>query len=338
MEEQSAVRAREKWVDNVKAFACILVVSGHFFQSVMRANILPWNDLNLWFNTTIYYFHVQLFFLCSGYLYQKYSRVNSFKSWKKNVAKKALALGVPYVTFTTVTWVLKTLFSGSVNGPIGELGDTLLLHPTTPYWYLYALFFIFLVTPTFTDVKMGAVGLAVAIAAKAFVLVRGGTGIYAVSTVLTNEIWFVLGMSICVFDVRLRGKKLQGTVIGLLFLVLSIAVYKADIQSPRVSFVLGLMACAAVVLLAADLDKKAGKATDLFAKYAMPIFLMHTLFAAPLRVLLLKAGVTNAAVHIVLGIGICFAGPIAAAWIMEKTKWLEFFLYPNKLLGKTKPR
>ena len=119
MSEKTAVKTREKWVDDVKVIACILVVLGHFFQSMTKANILPENDLYKWFNTTIYYFHVPLFFICSGYLYQKYSRVNGFKSWKKNVTKKALALGMPYVTFLTATWVLKTVFSGSVNDQIG---------------------------------------------------------------------------------------------------------------------------------------------------------------------------------------------------------------------------
>ena len=174
MSEKTAVKTREKWVDDVKVIACILVVLGHFFQSMTKANILPANDLYKWFNTTIYYFHVPLFFMCSGYLYQKYSKVNDFRSWKKNVAKKALALGVPYVTFSTATWVLKTVFSSSVNDQIGGLGDTLLLHPTSPYWYLYALFFIFLITPTFSTVKMAVVGLAIAALAKAFILTGGG--------------------------------------------------------------------------------------------------------------------------------------------------------------------
>ena len=104
MSEKTAVRTREKWVDDVKVIACILVVLGHFFQSMTKASILPENDLYEWFETTIYYFHVPLFFICSGYLYQKYSKVNGVSSWCKNVAKKALALGVPYVTFTTATW------------------------------------------------------------------------------------------------------------------------------------------------------------------------------------------------------------------------------------------
>ena len=178
MNKQIAVKTREKCVDDIKVIACILVVLGHFFQSMTKASIMPENDLYKWFNTTIYYFHVPLFFICSGYLYQKYSKVNSVDGWYRNVAKKAVALGVPYVTFSTATWVLKKVFSSSVNDQVGGLGNTLLFHPASPYWYLYALFFIFLVTPTFSTVKMTAVGLAVAIAAKAYILTGGGVQKY----------------------------------------------------------------------------------------------------------------------------------------------------------------
>lgn len=333
MDKKTAVRTREKWIDDVKVIACILVVLGHFFQSMTKASILPENDLYEWFETTIYYFHVPLFFICSGYLYQKYSKVNGVSSWCKNVAKKALALGVPYATFTTVTWVLKKMFSSSVNDQIGGLGDTLLLHPTAPYWYLYALFFIFLVTPTFSSVKAAAVGLVIAIVAKGLIL-TGGDSVYAVSTVLSNEIWFVLGMSICVFDVQLKGRKVQGTICGLLFMILSIAVYTAEISGSAISFSMGLLACVAVILIVAGFEEKFGRGMDVLAKYTMPIFLMHTLFAASLRSVLIKIGIENAVIHVVLGLVISFAGPIIAAWIMKKTKWLEFFLYPNKFIRK----
>lgn len=332
MSEKTAGRTREKWVDDVKVIACILVVLGHFFQSMTKANILPENDLYGWFNTTIYYFHVPLFFICSGYLYQMYSKVNSVGSWCKNVAKKALALGVPYATFTTATWVLKKVFSSSVNDQIGGLGNTLLLHPTAPYWYLYALFFIFLVTPTFSSVKSAAVGLIVALAAKVLILTGGGYSVYAVSTVLSNEIWFVIGMSICSFNVQLKGRKIQGTIFGLLFVILSIVVYTAKISGSAISFAIGLLACVAVIMMVAGFEEKFGRGMKLLAKYTMPIFLMHTLFAAPLRSILMKIGIENAVIHVVLGLVISFAGPIIAAWIMKKTKWLEFFLYPNKFV------
>lgn len=334
MSEKTAVRTREKWVDDVKVIACILVVLGHFFQSMTKANILSENDLYEWFNTTIYYFHVPLFFICSGYLYQKYSEVNSIGSWCKNVAKKALALGVPYVTFSTATWLLKMVFADSVNKQADGLFSTLVVNPSAPYWYLYALLFIFLVTPTLSSMKVASVVLMIALVAKTLILTGGGTSIYAVSTVLSNEIWFVLGMSICAFNVRLKGRKVQGTILGLLFIILSIVVYTAKIQSGVIAFVMGVLACVAVILMVADFEEKFGKGMDLLAKYTMPIFLMHTLFAAPTRSVLLKMGVTNAVVHIVMGLGISLSGPIIAAWIMKKTKWLEFFLYPNKALKR----
>ena len=336
MNKQIAVRTREKWVDDVKVIACILVVLGHFFQSMTKANILPENDLYKWFNTTIYYFHVPLFFICSGYLYQKYSRVNSVGSWRRNVAKKILALGVPYVTFSTATWVLKKVFSSSVNDQIGGLGDTLLFHPASPYWYLYALFFIFILTPTFKSVKMAVGGLVVAIAMKTIVLSGGwggvAYGVYAVSTVLSNGIWFVLGMSVCAFNVQLKGRKVQGTICGLLFMILSVVVYKAEISGGVIPFAMGLLACVAVILMVAGGERRFGRGMDFLAKYTMPIFLMHTLFAAPMRSVLLKLGIGSSVIHVVLGLGISFVGPIIATWIMKKTKWLEFFLYPNKFV------
>ena len=332
MSSQVAARTREKWVDDVKVIACILVVVGHFFQSMVKANILPDSGLYEWFITTVYYFHVPLFFICSGYLYQKYSKVNSVGSWRRNVAKKTLALGVPYVTFSTAAWILKKAFSSSVNSQIGGLGDTLLFHPALSYWYLYALFFIFLLTPTFKSVKMAVGGLIVAIAMKTIALSGGGYGVYAVSKVLSNEIWFVLGMSICAFNVQLKGRKVQGTICGLLFMILSVVVYKAEISGSVIPFAMGLLACVAVILMIAGGERRFGRGMDFLAKYTMPIFLMHTLFAAPMRSVLLKLCIGSSVIHVVLGLGISFVGPIIAAWIMKKTKWLEFFLYPNKFV------
>ena len=47
----------------MKAIACIFVVLGHFFQSMVRSGVLSDSDICQWFNTTIYDFHVPLFYL-----------------------------------------------------------------------------------------------------------------------------------------------------------------------------------------------------------------------------------------------------------------------------------
>lgn len=169
------VKQREIWVDNVKVIACVLVVLGHFFQSMIKSKVIPANSLYRWFNQTIYYFHVPLFFICSGFLYQKLSKVEDAHSWGKSILKKALSLGIPYFTFSFATWLLKTIFSGETNEKIGGLGDTLFFHPMSPYWYLYALFFLFLLTPTFRNKVMAWIGLIVAVSLKiSESCVRGG--------------------------------------------------------------------------------------------------------------------------------------------------------------------
>ena len=74
--------------------------------------------------------------------------MNSVGAWWFNVRKKAISLGVPYLVFTLLTLVMKA-FAGNLanSAEIGPL-QTLLFHPTAPYWFLYTLFFVFLITPT----------------------------------------------------------------------------------------------------------------------------------------------------------------------------------------------
>ena len=95
MSDQTVVRTREKWVDDVKVIACILVVLGHFFQSMTNANILPENDLYKWFNTTIYYFHVPL-----RSVLLKIGITNA-------VIHVIMGLGISFVGPTVAAWIMK---------------------------------------------------------------------------------------------------------------------------------------------------------------------------------------------------------------------------------------
>lgn len=328
---------RERWVDDVKVIACIFVVLGHFFQSMVKADILPVNDLYMWFNQTIYFFHVPLFFICSGYLYQKLSCVDSFASWKKNIVRKGIVLGVPYVTFTIATWLLKVVFSNSINsGNEDGLLSVLFLHPASPYWYLYALFFIFLITPTFQGFQMAVGGLVIAFIGKIISFTQiGELGIYVISTVLSNEIWFVLGMCLAISNVQPRKKWMGfGIILGGMFLISSIVTYVLAIKMNMISFVLGILACTSIIAIVGGWDnrKKQSEFFVYMAKYTMPIFLMHTLFSAAMRSVLLKCAISNAGIHIICGIVIGVVGPMIATKISEKIKVLEFFIYPGKYL------
>lgn len=108
-------KARYNWIDNIKAAACILVVLGHFFMSMKASGLISGGTVFNYFVNTIYTFHVQLFFVCSRFLYQKSNRVHSLKSWRSNALDKLLNLGVPYFTFSLATLVLKILFPDNLT-------------------------------------------------------------------------------------------------------------------------------------------------------------------------------------------------------------------------------
>ena len=59
---------------------------------------------------------------------------------------------------------------------------------------------------------------------------------------------------------------MQGTVIGLLFLGLSIVVHMANVQNLAVSFVLGLMACTAVNSFSGNIRRKIWESYGIFCK------------------------------------------------------------------------
>ena len=335
-------RKREFWIDNTKTFACILVVLGHFFQSMVQSEILPLNDLYQWFIRTIYYFHVPLFFICSGYLYQKLSVVNTFNSWYKNVLKKLISLGIPFVTFSFITWILKTLFSSSVNNEIGKLYEIILFKPTAPYWYLYALFFIFLVTPTFSSKFKAYIALFIALTLKLIFIVTQGFSVSIISYIFNDEIWFILGMLICIFDIpkiieNNNSNLFLGIVLSIIFIILSVLVFIKNINFGILNFLLGIIGCLSTTLIMIIMSKSQRfknhkNIWNVLARYTMPIFLMHTIFAAPLRILLVKIGIINIFIHTVLGILISFIGPIIVAKFIRKFKYLDMLIYPTKYI------
>lgn len=327
---------REIWVDDVKTFACILVVLGHFYQSVVKSSIVPDSSFYGWFIDTIYLFHVQLFFFCSGYLYQKYSEVRSVKAWGTNVWKKFVVLGVPYFVFTFATWLLKKLFEGSVNNKVGSIADSLFVEPIAPYWYLYVLFFLFVLTITLRKKTEVYVLLLIALVLKVIPLFGVKTGIYLVGKIMANWIWFALGMAVA-FGVVKFSKMYLGILSALLFVAGSVVCHIYREHTMAIDFILGLLAVFATICIATVISEKREKPVFKFlSKYTMPIFLMHTLFAAPVRSVLLKIGVKNAIIHVVVGLIISFVGPIIAMVIMEKLKPLDFIVYPGRYLKKEK--
>ena len=136
-------------------------------------------------------------------------------------------------------------------------------------------------------------------------------------------------MAIAFGDLQKYFSRVIGIILGAVFIIASGWSYKTD--NLFISFGMGLLACTAVFMIVAEC--KENKYLSWFAKYTMPIFLMHTLFAASCRVMLMKLGITSAVLQVSVGGVISFVGPIAAMTILDKIK-LDFLIYPGKLIKR----
>ena len=328
---------RDIWVDNIKVFACILVTLGHFAQSMTKSGFVAVSDWTRWFNDTLYFFHVALFFLCSGYLYQKNSCIHDFSSWKNHVLKKVITLGIPYLVFSFATWVMKAMFADSVNTENTGLLQTLFLNPVPPYWYLYVVIFLFAVIPTFRSRKVLLLALGVTVVCRLILCWTGEFSVYLLFQSMEYAVWFVAGMALAAFPVLDRGSRSWKLWLGmgLAARFLTLSLFARSLPGwTFVSVYMGVMGCGATVLImkAWFSGEKSHRIWAWMARYTMPIFLMHTIFSAGWRVLLMKLGIVNVPVHILTGLIVSFAGPILAAWIMSKIKGLDFIMYPGKYL------
>ena len=338
---------RECWVDYAKLFACVLVVLGHLFQSFDKTGIINGaGALYTTFEGVIYLFHVPVFFFCSGYLYQKLSKVDSAESYVKSIWKKFLNLGIPYFTFTTITLGLKSLAGNNVASPV-EYGffSTMFLHPTSPYWFLYTLFFIFLVTPTINEnskIRNTISIIVVALVLKYTAPFLAFAGIkeipFAVSSVMGNAIWFVLGM-VCVSKNLLLFVNMKIASCLLIFFPLSI-IYAQHNGIKLAGGGITILGIAMTVSWFFILDRKLPlqstlrKVLNSISKYTMQIFLLHTICAAPIRVLLLKLGCNKFAMHLTFGVLTSFMLPIIIAIVAEKSKVLNVFFAPVRIWNR----
>lgn len=326
---------REYWVDYVKVFACLLVLLGHFVQSMVKVGIIPENNLFEWFNGTIYFFHVNLFFICSGYLYQKNECRRTFRDRIDSIYKKALNLGIPYLVFSTITYLLKYLFSNDVNEQVSNYFHVIFNAPLSPYWYLYALFFIFLVSHVFTGKKDMIFSVVIAVLLYYITAIPMLNVPYCVYITFLWIIWFVLGQAIFVLKEfvgnRMRFNRVLGIILGSFFLILSFFFYNTE--SKTIVLVLGLVACISITFLIMDCPKS--KVLSFFSKYTFQIYLMHTIFASCMRIILLKLDIGNVFVHFVLGLFASIFGPIIISVILGRTFAFNAILYPVKTISKS---
>lgn len=332
-----SVKSRVVWIDSMKLFACILVVLGHFYMSLASTGWISSKEFYYYYPVeTVYTFHVPLFFVCSGYLYQRKRTDYTLASHWKNIKSKVLSLGIPYVAFSTITLVLKIIFHNSVNNQATPILRTLLWEPTAPYWYLYALFFIFCLIPRQQHRNQLWKIFCVSLIAKViYICILWPFQLPDIITkVVGNAVWFSFGMLLtdlsCCKVILNRYAMIICFSIGF---VLSVFLCGKNGISEGAQFIVGANFVYALVCFFCKVAGERNKQITIkLSKYFMPVYLMHTISVSAFRTLLLKMGIDSLPVHICIGITASFVVPAIIYEVASKKWWLLFWIEPARAL------
>lgn len=328
---------RSLWADYAKGIGIILVVYGHVARGVHSAGLPMDEEVFRLVDSVIYSFHMPLFFFLSGLFF-----VGSLQrhGGARLVAGKLDTIAYPYIVWSVIQGTIEVLLSKFTNGNVTmhEVA-ALLWHPRAHFWFLYALFFIFLAaTPIYRRLS-ARWHFAVTLVAVLVSLFRDGIpGGIPLNFLYQYFVFFVLGVSTApiVRCLARHAGRLSVTAI-LAFAAFQFAFHGLlglDYATSERSLALGLAISSifAVVVVSLQFERAGPALLARIGNASLGIYLMHVLTGSGVRIVLHKfLGVDSAAVHLVLGTIVGVGLPLLAIGVMNKYGLACLFAPPRSL-------
>ena len=321
---------RNVLVDKLKGYACFLVLFGHVIMGIRLAGI----NIPSFFEGVekfVWSFHVALFMFLSGVVYKETGEWKSKKTKAGFILHKLLNLGIPYVVFSVI-YILINSFVGEVNTHSSVL-DILNIWktPVAQYWFLYALFFLFCIWTGFSGwLKNWQTSLIVVLIG--YIVPAFGLSLGSFDIVFYSALAFGTGTFIN-FSYITKLPNLGKYMVVLAHITVGVLLTAfGKIEEPFVKEIMMLFGIYSSIMLISLVGN--GKIIDRFLlfmnKYSFQIYLLHTIFTAGIRFILIRISITQWWLHVILGTvcGIVFS--VLAAFIANKIRFLNFFFFPVK--------
>lgn len=289
-------KARVEWIDTAKGIAIILVVAGHDLRGLMAAGILPENGITELVDGWIYAFHMPLFFLLSG-LFVPHTFTDK-EGLKRFLAGKLRTVVYPYFLWSFLTIVLKSFLGQIPNTPRTFLDlPQIVYSPVEQYWFLYALFIIFVLYSLTLWLRTPI--WAIFGASALFSAFHVSTGWAILDIALMEAVYFCTG--VLVAEPLLDNSERLGSIV-FIFIGLAGALAPLVTKEQPIAALAGI--CFSIVL-AHLLFNRTWRLLEMLGRYSLEIFLVHSIVSAGVRVALLHAGITQPSMHLLAG---CIAG------------------------------
>ena len=312
-------------IQSLRGLACVLLVLFHVAGDAPDAGLrLPLDHPLQFFNHVLMYFRMPLFAVIAGYVY---ARRPCGPDWTGFLSSKARRLLLPLLTVGT-TFALVQAAAPGANTRLESPWHVLVL-PTAHFWFLQALFLVFVCTAVLE--RLGLLRnwrrvLLLAGVAAAVYMFTNPPAWFSMDAAIYLMQYFLLGVA-----ARLMPPPPRALLVGagLAFGVLALGVPASDhpLRPPQSLVMLAMSSLG--TWLVVFLPWQQGLLARL-GDHSYAIFLFHVFFTAASRIVLERFGVASVGVLVAAGMAAGILGPIAGALLIGRVRWAATLLMGAK--------
>lgn len=294
---------RIEWPDVAKGIGILLVVFGHCWRGIEEAGLLANEELFHLIDRGIYLFHMPLFFFLSGWFYPSSIRKHEPKNLLSNIFFKIL---YPLILWNYIFIFVKLLAGSSTNNPVST--SDLLALPIPGYLHLWFLWALALIQISFVILRPILLKF---MAPLLWVLFAMTSGLYVLHVIPNTPIlagavrsvpFFVLGALWATIGRVPKGPAVVA-LLGFAFLASEVNLAWLGEQVPNPVKIMMVFGCVLfVVSLSTTTFLQKQSWLVFIGRCSMTIYLCHTIVSATVRIVLVKLGIANAPIHLVVGV------------------------------------
>jgi len=345
------VTKRIEWLDFGKGITMFLVVIGHVLLGLNQTGLYSGFRLDAmkYIVVVLYATHMPIFFALSGYIYAlKKNHLNRKTLITFNI-RKFLALGIPYLLFSIVFWLLKRIGNGASRIKF-TLSDLVNIYksPLEYLWFLYTLFFVFLLVSVLDTMLKSDIRVAVILVLGYFVVSLAPIFPFFIQRTFIWALFFYYGKLLHSHSKLLVSKVLLMLAMSVAVIFMVLRVYRPATTDMGVDYSnLGLLSTfvsLAMVFIAFKLFSSVSKNTSVFkyfdklGPFTLTIYLIHVPFESVFRIVLLHLGISSLWLQIILGVVVSWYFALGCQYIINKITWLDFLFYPSRYITEARLR
>ena len=303
------MNTRTNWVDYAKAIGIVLVVYGHVARGLFNAGMGLSGPLYHLADSVVYSFHMPLFFFLSGlFFHHSYSKLGGVGL----TLNKLDTIVYPYLLWSILQGGAEVVLSNYTNGNVLFSDVLALWNPRAQFWFLYALFLVFVVTSLlyyFTSQKR--IIIIFILLALLNVNCEVFFDVQSVEFVAENTVFFVFGIIFMKYDLTRVFSSYKSLLATTMLFCIAQYLFHGYLGLTYInkgvdSLLLACISIVFVVSLSIALSKSPNRFLAYLGASSMAIYLMHILAGSGARVVLHRfLGVDAVAVNLVAG---CLAG------------------------------